>query len=292
MIRISSPFWFAAVLVLAGIAAADGQTSSARPTASLPPAESVDERTTVNTVRIVLTGLCKLPAEVLVVADDVDEEIHPRLKQNDLIFDTTTRFNARKGHVSLRMGPKPAWRTDCHQATRIERDDPDPSKRQRWVAQFVFSTCPTDLPVHQVSIRADPPEAPVSLSYVRELRGKRGSVDCSEGALLLGTINDVQYQKENLHLQIAPDVPNRRACGFVINDPVARKYAKPNSDELVVFEKGAVVDALRELRSQAKTCAAPSFSVPASKLDFKNLDDAKLTKLTMTVMPQPEPAGK
>jgi len=244
-------------------------------------------------VRIVLTGICELPAEVLVVADDVDKEIHPRLNQKELIFDTTTRFNARKGHVSLRMGPKPAWRTDCHQPTQIARDDPDPRKRQQWVAQFEFSTCPTDLPVHQVSIHADPPEAPVSLSYVRELRGKRGSsVDCAEGELLLGAINDVRYQKEDIHLQIAPDAPNRKGCGFVVNDPRAKKYAKPNTDELVVFEKVAVVNALRELRIEAKTCAGPSFSVAASKLDFQNLNDAKLTKLSMTVMPQPEQAGK
>jgi hypothetical protein len=296
MTRIAFPLWFTPVFILAGITAADGQTGSARTAGSLPPAEPAVERITVSTVRIKLTGVCKPPAEVLVVADDVDVEIPPRPNKDGLLIFDTVRFNARKGHVSLRMGPKPWWRTDCHQATEMpRRDDPEPLNRQHWVALFQFSGCPDDpvQPVHQVSIHTEPPEASVSVRYVRELGGIKGSsVDCAEGELLRRPINDVQYKREKLHLQIAPNSPNPKACGFVVNDPVARKYAKPSTDELVVFEKTAVVDALRELRSKAKVCSGPSFSLAASKLDFKNLDDANLTKLSMTVKPQPEPVVK
>jgi hypothetical protein len=190
------------------------------------------------------------------------------------------------------MGSLPAWRTDCHRTTGISRDDPDPRRRQQWVARFKFSTCPTATPVHQVSISTDPPEQPVNIGYVRELPGIGSSVDCAEGGLLLGPINDVEYKREKLHLQIAPDAPNLRACGLIVNDPDTRKYAKPNTDELAVFEKAALADALRELRSKGKACSAPSFSLPASALDDERLKRTKLTKLYLRARPQPEPAVK
>jgi hypothetical protein len=287
MTRKTIPLWFAAVLILAGFAAADGQTGSTRPT-SKPDAEPADQRITVHTVKIVPEGICNVPDKVLVVADDLDIEILPRPNQKEF-FDTKSRFNARKGHVSLRMGPKPAWRTDCHKATEVKREDPkDP---ENWVAEFWFSMCPT-ASVQQVSIGTEPSKQPVKIGYVRELPGNGSSVDCAEGRLLDGPINYVEYKREKLHLQIARDAPNLKACGLVVNDADARKYAKPNTDELLVFEKAAIAEALRELRNMGKTCAAPSLSGPAFENDLDRLTGTKLTKLYVRVKPQPEPAVK
>lgn len=283
MIRRFTLQLLAALLIGTGVTAAHGQASS------MPRAKLRDQRVTVHTVKIVLTGICEMPARVRVVAEDVDDEIQPRPNQKELIFDTSgRRFNAKKSHVSLRLGPSPAGRTDCHKPSEIKREDPrDP---QNWVAEFTFNACSL-VPVKEVSIKTDS-EQPVNIGYVRELRGISPSVDCAEGMLLRGPINDVQYNEEKLHLQISADSPNLKACGLIVNDPVARKYAKPNTDELAVFEKAALADAIRELRSKGRTCAAPSLSGPALENDFDRLNRTKLTKLYVRTRPQPEPAVK
>ena len=284
MIRSHTPQLFVAVLAVTAIAAAQGQSSS------MPPAEPRDQRITVHTVKIVLTGICRAPADLRVVADDFDDELPPRPNQKELIFDTSgRRFNAKKGHVSLRLGPSPAGRTDCHAASEIRRDDPkDP---QNWVAEFTFNAC-NPAHVKEVSISTEPSEQPTNIGYVRELRGVKPSVDCAEGNVLRGPINDVQYKEEKLHLQISPDAPNVKACGVIVNDTVARKYAKPNTDELLVFEKAALAAALSELRGKGKACAAPSLSGPALENDADRLNRTKLTKLYLRTRPQPEPAVK
>jgi len=272
-----------AFLIGAVVTVVNGQTNA------IPSAEPRDQRITVHTVKIVLTGICETPVKVRVVADDVDDELKPRPNQKELIFDASgRRFNGKKSHVSLRLGPGPAGRTDCHKPSEIKREDPkDP---QNWVAEFTFNACAT-APVKEVSINTDS-ERPVNIGYVRELRGIKPSVDCAEGALLRGPINDVQYKAEKLHLQISADVPNLKACGVIVNDLVARRHAKPNTDELAVFEKAALADALLELRGKGRACAVPNLSGPALENDFDSLNRTTLTKLFVRTRPQPEPVVK
>jgi hypothetical protein len=293
----SSALCLAAALLVA--TAARGQTAPIPPpTRFFPAAERLGERRTVQTVRIRLLTRPDCPAlpaaGVWVIAADSDREIAIRDGQKMLIFDLPQSFNARSGHVSLRIGPKPAWRTDCHQQTRLDRDDPQHPKE--WVAEFTFSACPAP-PVHQVSIHTDPPAPEVHVAYVREMQASGAGdpdegkfVDCAEGAFLLpiGTINTVQYDREKLHVQIAKKAPNLKACGIVVNDPAATKYAKANRDDRIVFERAGLSAALIELRSKTKACAAPSFSLPASELDRQNLNETRLTTLEVSRRPQPD----
>jgi hypothetical protein len=261
-----------------------------------PKTGPIDEHTNVSTVEIFLStrmNCAVAPQKVWVVVDDLDKEVEATPIPGGWTA-STRRFDAVTGHISLRLGSRPPARTGCRKASSLVRD---PKRPVIFIARFTFPPCQTTR-VQQVTIHTQPPTPSVKVSYVRLLGASDEpiaadtddlNVDCAERLALDadGIINAVRYQSEKLHLQIDRDRPDPRACGFLVNDLAAAKYAVKIPDGLV-FEKRGVVDALRVLRSKAKTCAAPSFSAPASEFDYDRLDRAKLTELSMTVKPQPE----
>jgi hypothetical protein len=191
-------------------------------------------------------------------------------------------FDAGLTHFSLRLDQvKPEKRPLARTGCQIPDTHQIPG-----TARLKFDCCRYK-GVQQLTINATTLNAnrPVAISYLRSVHGidQSNSVPCIEYGVFyegVGTVGHVQFRSETLRLQLGNSEPKPGSTGLLVSIPEAKDGKEVSFD--VNLDSDHVVKALAEQRARGDG-GTPNDSSNAIDIDYKNLKDARVKTLKLTV---------
>jgi hypothetical protein len=221
-------------------------------------------------VDILLTPTCNnVPNEIRVVMNDDENDAFPATRTAP----DSCRWNGilrgpvpPRSHFSLRLG---IGRTDCHTV-----ENPGGS-----VVRLRFECCAAE-PARIVGINT---VQAVIVGYVRAIQKTSDvrSVPCSEHGVFdegEGTVEDVQFGREKLSLQLDQE-PNPRMPGLLVDDPAVVRNAGRGGQKTLV-PRSAILYALA---LQRKRKHGGDLSSNAGDDDLIKFREAGLNRVGVTV---------
>ncbi len=189
---------------------------------------------------------------------------------------TLPSFDTKISYFSLRLG---LARTQCHKAKAVRKGP------GVWVAELKFKCCIAGT-VETVTVRMKP-EDPIS--YVRKVLKEDvpgvfpappESRECLEMSVFSnggGTIEQVQFEGEQIRLQLGERVPRPDGFGVIINPPRGQQKKR---DEMT---PDGVVWRMAVQRAKGLDRSAPNLSTSAIAVDIVKLSQLKLETLAVDV---------